>query len=226
MSVKLAYVYGLSSSEDPEKIRYIGVSVSPEERLKDHKKESKTGHTKKCRWIKSQLNKNNNIVLTILFTDNIENIYNREIEFISMYKSLGFNLLNHNNGGIGGIIPDKETRDKISKGNKGKIKTEKQLESIKRVRENFYNDPIKLAAAKEKWKISGKRPQYKTRKLTENQVIEIFKLNNEGKSLKEIGEILNLSKTTLNNLLYNKKRYYEIKQRYGLQIRKLKARER
>lgn len=92
---KICYVYGLYDKFDC-KIRYIGVSLYPKQRLKCHISESKNNTKKlaKSKW----MNKCSQVSYKILFTGTETECYNKEVELISKYKKKR-NLVNSTIGG-------------------------------------------------------------------------------------------------------------------------------
>jgi hypothetical protein len=93
---KVCYVYGLYDKSNCI-IRYIGVSLYPEKRFKNHiheSKNSKTANLGKSKWLNtcSELN------FRILFKGTSEECYVKEIELITKYKKKR-NLVNATIGG-------------------------------------------------------------------------------------------------------------------------------
>lgn len=238
---KISFIYGLSSSTNDKLIRYIGFSTNPHRRLHEHLDKSRYETTKVYSWIKSQKEKGNKILYTILGCFPEEIIGKKETEFILLYKSFGANLLNHNNGGLGGHSPDAETRAKLSKAqmgnqkgkgkkrtveqiekirnfNTGRPKNKRQLEAFKKVRERIWSNPELVKEMIRKSSEARKGKAQPNRSLTEEQVCYIFKLQNEGKGFKEIQNITKYSETKLNNLLYNKNRYTDFKIKNNLKL--------
>ena len=111
-------IYGLSSGDNPENIRYIGKTSDIEDRLKRHiSKYSLKNDTYKNRWIKTELSKGNDIIIKSLYEiQPEENWQEAEIIWIDKYKKLGFSLTNGTIGGDG-IISD----DTVVKRNKTRI---------------------------------------------------------------------------------------------------------
>lgn len=117
---EVGYIYGLYSSENPELIRYIGYTYNPDKRMKEHIKESKYMLYRKHNWIQGVLKDGFTIGMNILRCVPYNSIGVFETEVILLYKSFGADLVNGNNGGIGGgKSPSKETRRKISESKKG-----------------------------------------------------------------------------------------------------------
>lgn len=83
--------------KDSCKIRYIGVSIQPEQRFKNHQYESKnisTSNLGKSKW----LNTVKELGYKILFSGTEEECYKKEIEIITKYKKKK-NLVNSTVGG-------------------------------------------------------------------------------------------------------------------------------
>lgn len=116
ISITKFKVYGLKARESSE-IRYIGItSKSLEKRLKQHLQSInyKKDKSYKKNWFNNLIK--NNIKLEIeLLEDNIEEneIFEKEKQYIKLFKSFGAKLVNGTEGGEMGI-PTKETRRKMS----------------------------------------------------------------------------------------------------------------
>lgn len=111
-STSIGYIYGLYSTNNNE-IKYIGYSVEPIIRFKKHIRESKKLMYYRHKWIQSELVKGYEIKMIILKTCKEEDLGKYEIEEIKFYKKLGNKLTNGNDGGVGGINPTKEVREKL-----------------------------------------------------------------------------------------------------------------
>ena len=123
MKLKNNYkIYGLSSSENPDIIRYIGLTgLSLEKRLYFHLKSSKKPKTHKEFWITKVLKSGYSIISTLIEGDLLENIVKqKEIEYIKIFKSLGANLVNGTMGGDGVLSPTLEIRKKMGAKNIGR----------------------------------------------------------------------------------------------------------
>lgn len=143
-TMKIAYIYTLSDPRFPDKIRYVGKTNNPRRRLRQHINTSlrHVGNNRKDNWIKSVVKEGYEPVINI-----IETIYYQkekdwsesEIKWILYYRESGHPLTNISKGGIGlkgfkfskktiktrsealkGHLVSQQTRDKISKANKGK----------------------------------------------------------------------------------------------------------
>ena len=93
-------IYGLYSTRDEKKIRYIGKSNNLKLRLKGHIWTSINyeSNTYKSCWIRKEINDGYEIKYKILETCNLDEWVSKEIEYISKYE----NLTNHHKGGLGG----------------------------------------------------------------------------------------------------------------------------
>ena len=93
-------IYALSSSQFPSYYRYIGYTKKLlNERLKSHKSRNIEISQHKLNWLNAT--GKNNIIITLL-EDNLdsENLACiKEIQYIRMFKDLGYNLTNGTNGG-------------------------------------------------------------------------------------------------------------------------------
>lgn len=102
-------IYGLYSSRKPDIIKYIGLSVNVKRRLFEHVIDVKrilkgknlfTKLSKKQQWIADELSLGYSISAIDLFeTDNENELYEAEKNFIRLFKSFGCNLTNGTLGG-------------------------------------------------------------------------------------------------------------------------------
>lgn len=127
---------------DTNVVRYVGYTYKKlHRRLSEHCNPSKlTPNTHKNNWIKSLLNCGKRPVIKLV-EDNIGNLtlaLDKEIFFISIYKSNGFNLTNSTDGGEGHLnrVPSKQTIDKrlMTKIKNGTLKHSK--ETIEKIRQS------------------------------------------------------------------------------------------
>jgi hypothetical protein len=118
-------IYGLSSSESPNNIEYVGfTSLKLNRRYNNHLSIAKKGKSLKDRWIQNLVITNQKLVLTILQEEiqTIEDACVCEIKFISEYLNAGIRLYNTTKGGMGtnGMVHSEETKTKQSIANLGK----------------------------------------------------------------------------------------------------------
>lgn len=101
MTTNKVYIYALADKETKE-YRYVGKTINLETRLKNHIKFSSLKKTRKDNWIQHILNKGNIIEIIILEETTEKEWPNREKYWINKLKKDGYDLTNHNNGGLGG----------------------------------------------------------------------------------------------------------------------------
>jgi len=115
------FIYTLS---DPitNDVRYIGKTNDVKFRFNDHIKKSKNNKTHKDKWISSLLNKGLKPLISIIDTVHEDGWEFWEIFYISLFKTWGFNLVNHTEGGDGGSFKEHtyESKMKMSKSRFGK----------------------------------------------------------------------------------------------------------
>lgn len=92
----MTIIYGLSSSNDPDNIRYIGKTNNIVNRLKRHlSKYNLKIDSYKNRWINMEISNGNEIHIKELFrVDEKINWQKVEVEWIKKYKELGYELTN------------------------------------------------------------------------------------------------------------------------------------
>lgn len=118
------FIYGLS---DDTGIRYIGQSLDPEKRFRDHLRDKK--HTHKVHWIKKLLAEGKMPELCILEETDETNFGQREEAWIAYGRANGWKLTNLTDGGKGprGHKHKEEARQKMAAAkignswNKGRI---------------------------------------------------------------------------------------------------------
>jgi len=113
------FIYTLSSSSNPDDIRYVGKAKNLKDRLRRHigKYYLNIEDNYKNRWIKSELSKGNTIIINEIESVNESNWQEREKFWIQELKSRGFNLTNSTEGGDGIIL----TPDIIERRNQTRI---------------------------------------------------------------------------------------------------------
>lgn len=141
------YLYGLASSANADKIRYIGYASDIEKRFSEHLRDANRTlvKTHKKYWIKKELSIGNQIEVVVLDSAaSSEEIKRKEIAAILLFKSFGANLVNGTMGGDGVVCTDEvrkrigrkgavvsiETRRKISLAQTGKRLPESQKKKI------------------------------------------------------------------------------------------------
>ena len=145
------YIYKLISPIS-KRVRYIGKTINPKERYSKHL--SSKGNTMKHKWVSGLKAKGMKPLIEIVEVCNQENVDEREIYWISIFKHhWGFDLCNHTSGGEGGDTfsgrkHKQSSKDLISKANKGKkrkdLADQNRLTKSKRIHQLSYetNDII------------------------------------------------------------------------------------
>jgi predicted GIY-YIG superfamily endonuclease len=142
------YVYVLS---DDTGIRYIGVSVDPSNRIKNHIYEStnqknKSYDLRKSRWLRSVDFKFRS---RVIFSGTEEQCYQKEIDLIALSRQKGIRLVNSTSGGdkppkISELANFDEIKNKIKQKAKGRKASE---ETKKRMSDAHKGIPNKLKAS-------------------------------------------------------------------------------
>lgn len=108
------YFYILTANDDPDNVRYVGVTTRTiKQRMHGHKYNAKHAHKRVQpvhKWIWSKMEKNIEISITQIDECEKSEWENREKYWVKHYRDLGFDLLNVSEGGAGVIT--KEMRDK------------------------------------------------------------------------------------------------------------------
>lgn len=116
-------IYGLVDPRTNQ-LKYIGFAINPQERYLEHMKpRSRKAHTHKNHWLNQLVEqglKPEQIILEVLSEASM--LPEAEQFWIEYFKSLGCNLTNHGNGGIGslGRVHTQDTKQKLSE--KGKAR--------------------------------------------------------------------------------------------------------
>lgn len=110
--MKTVFIYALKEP-DTEKIRYVGVSNNPKNRLRTHFCSAKTGNTHRACWIRSLVRRGLKPVLEII--DEVLDSEWRQLEvaYIDYFRECGCDLVNGTSGGDGMLNPTDETRKNI-----------------------------------------------------------------------------------------------------------------
>lgn len=122
---RICTVYGLSSSDKPEEIRYVGqTKANLEFRLRDHLYRAKVGDKNhRCCWIRSVIAKG----LTIIISPLVDNAVwsETEIAVIAQLRASGVSLVNSTDGGDGVRNQSPESRAKIAEAGRGRKPTDR-----------------------------------------------------------------------------------------------------
>ncbi len=110
---RISYIYCLIDPRNNQ-IIYIGQSVNPRARYNRHVADSKYANTHNRSWIKGLIDLGFKPVLDIIEESSCGEIDFWEQHYISLYKSWGFDLTNHDLGGKSHRVYSKFMRDKMS----------------------------------------------------------------------------------------------------------------
>lgn len=226
LSSEISYIYGLYSTRD-NNIRYIGYSCEPIVRYKKHLRESKYLKYHRHKWIQKELSEDFQIKLEILGCYKQEDIYNKEIEYIADFKSKGFNLVNGNEGGKGGMRnPSDELREKLrvsklgNKWNIGRKQTESQKLAVSNANKGIKKSPEHVANMLAS-RIKNGTNRCKNRFLKEESVVLIINdYNTTIYTMKELAKKYNVSYMQIYNLIKFDFNYADVKEKYNLKITK------
>lgn len=219
-STEISYIYGLYSTKD-NKIRYIGYSSSPKKRLRSHLLESNKLKYRRHKWIQSELKSGFNINLKVLKCCPTINVSQVEIDTIKHYRKISdVELVNGNDGGIGGVNPTPEIRERLritklgNKWNIGKVKSKETREKLSKA----LKGKTRSRESIEKCRLARLGKPNKNRKYSEEDIVNLFNLFNSGKhSIEQLGILLNINYKTIASILYNKV-YQDIKNKHNLKI--------
>ena len=134
--IKIMFIYTLSSSSEPDNIRYVGKANDLKDRLRRHigKYYLNLEINYKNNWIKSELSKGNKILINELESVDESNWVEREKYWIEQLKQWGFKLVNTTVGGDGLIL----TKEIIEKRNQSNIN-----KSFERINERIIKYKIR-----------------------------------------------------------------------------------
>lgn len=181
------FIYTLSDP-NTKKIRYVGKSINPKRRLKDHYYNKRRTYC--SNWIWSLKDSNQKPILNIIEECNEDNWEEAEQYWICQFKAWGFKLTNHTDGGEGmhGFTVSEETRQKMSKAHKGssyalgcnrddefKRNLSNKLQGNDRAKGSIRNERFRQRVSELK-----KGENNSNASLTKEEVIEICKLLSKG----------------------------------------------
>lgn len=125
------YIYILIDPETNQ-VRYIGKTKSLKRRYNQHISECSKLKSHKNNWLLSLKNRNLRPEMVVIDETDKDDWIFLEQWYIQLYKSWGYRLTNHTEGGEGvyGYTHSQETREKMSKANKGRVFSEESKRKL------------------------------------------------------------------------------------------------
>lgn len=130
------YIYALIDPRD-NRIRYIGKTNNPIRRLREHC-QFQYETNRRANWLNLLRSLHIKPIIKVIEECNESNWTEKEVYYKNYYESLGFDLTNSDEGGLGrsaGFHMSPESKNKISRANKGRKHSEeykhKQREKMK-----------------------------------------------------------------------------------------------
>lgn len=212
------YIYGLCDPRTKE-LKYIGLSTCGFKRMFGHYKDC-TSKNKQGRfslvknWIKSL--KHQKMIFEPIYLEYFEtdgpHVDEAEMFWISYFKMIGANLLNHDNGGRVNYLrfTSYENKRKLSNACKKANGTPEKRELFRQMTTEQWKDPIirekRLSEMKNKPRNEQQKKNMRMgntqRIILKNELGEIFN------SMQEAADYYKVTKTTIQRLLYGKSRKY------------------
>lgn len=195
----MIFIYALI---DPEtnKIRYIGKSIRPKERLQNHMNEVANCH--RSHWLQSLKAKGKKPYQVILQElEDGSDWQSCEVAWIKYGKSHGWPLTNNTDGGDGVPGLPEETRKRMAAIWSGRKHKPETIEKLKRARANrVITDETKqkqrdsMKGREITW---GNKIAESIRKLTENDVQQILQRFSSGEKLIDMAKEYGVDRTTM-----------------------------
>lgn len=116
LASKIVYIYTLSDPRMPDSVRYVGVTIHPPQRLREHIASGrKDNRTHRTYWIASLLQQTQIPTMSVIEEVTEETWEDRERYWISRYRELGCALVNSTDGGKGISGATQAVRREIAK---------------------------------------------------------------------------------------------------------------
>jgi hypothetical protein len=199
-----AYIYGLKEP-DTQLIRYIGKSIRPQQRLRNHINDKSKCH--RTNWIRSLKQRGLEPELIIIEEIHGEWPWQESEKFwIAFARKHGWPLVNSTDGGDGVVNLSGESKERMAKtwvgrkhkpeslikiglASKGRHHTEEHKQHMKEIMSN--------REFTEEWR---KKLSLANRKFTSEQVIEIRKRLANGERVKDLAQEYGVHRTTITNI--------------------------
>ena len=196
------YIYGLVDPES-QQIRYIGKSIRPLQRLKDHMNEVSNCH--RSHWLQNL--KARGLIPQLVILEEIRGEWpwqEAERYWIARAKALGWQLVNNTNGGDGVDGLPLETRQRMAKVWLGRKHSQKTLQKLRetrkgRVASDETRKKMSLSMTGRKITWTAKIAE-KNRKLTSGEVESIRIRIEKGEKVRDLATELGLHRTTLSRI--------------------------
>jgi hypothetical protein len=203
VSMKINYIYALL---DPlsGRIRYIGKSIMPKERLQNHINEVSNCH--RSHWLQSLKKQGLKPEMRILEEVSEGACWqDREKYWIAMGKNLGWPLTNNTNGGDGVEGLPEETRKKMAKTWLGRKHKPETIEKLRQLRKGkSFATPEGRRKVSEKMKgrniTWGAKISDRTSKLSDLQCSTIRQRIDKGEMVKDLAVEYGVHRTTISKV--------------------------
>lgn len=186
----MIFIYALIDP-DTAKIRYIGKSIRPKQRLQNHMNEASNCH--RSHWLQS-LKKAGKTPHQVILQELDDDVHwqSYEIAWIKHGREMGWPLTNNTDGGDGVCNLPEETRKRMSKiwsGRKHKPETIEKLKAARALRVTSEETRKKHSNA-----MKGRKITWKEKIAEANRKIDDEKLNVIMSRLKNGEKVIDLSK--------------------------------
>lgn len=209
ITIEVVYIYGLVEP-DTGKLRYIGKSIRPYERLQNHINDQSKCH--RTNWIRGLINRGLKPELVLL--ESIQGAWpwqESEKWWIREAKRRGWNLVNGTSGGDGLCNPPTDVREKMRRtwiGRKHSELTKQKISKASKGRHHSEEHKQKMRALMTGRKITwDDKLSDAIRKFSNDQVLEIKKRLSAGEKVKNLAVEFKTHRTTISKI--KKGTYYD-----------------
>lgn len=130
----LAYsVYHLFASDDPDSVRYVGISSNPEARLRQHVRNKGREGKAKSEWVARVVSRGASVFMSVIAGGlTADEACRLEKDEYSRLIASGASLVNGNSGGGSGYVPTKEVRYRLAEMSRGRRHSPETIEKMRR----------------------------------------------------------------------------------------------